>query len=94
MEEPSRAASATPLRLDEQVAKFRFVDVVPKPLDPLDLDDGYPLAILPLEGGIGRDIDDFEAASHHGSHRIDGRSAEMTAGGGVDDDARCHCDSS
>ena len=64
--------------------------MVPKPLDTIDLDDRYSLAILPLERGIRRDIDDLEAASKDASHDIDCRSAEMTPGGRIDDDARGH----
>jgi hypothetical protein len=73
--------------LDEQLSERFLVDDVPEPLDPVDLDDGYPLAILPLERGIGRDIDDGEVAFAHGSHRFHGRPAEMAAGRRIDDDA-------
>ena len=58
-----------------------------KPLDAVDLDDWDSLAILPLERGIGRDIDEPEVASTNGSDDVDGRPAQMTAGSGVDEDA-------
>ena len=64
--------------------------MVAEPLDAVDLYHRYALAILPLEAGIGRDIDDLEVASANGSDRLDRRPAQMAARGGEDDDARGH----
>jgi hypothetical protein len=61
--------------------------VISETFDAVDFDDWYPLAILPLQFGIGRDIHHDKVASANRSHDVDGRPAEVAARSGVDDDA-------
>jgi hypothetical protein len=81
------ATTAAPLWLNEG-PELLLVDFVAESLHAIDLDDRYPLAIPPLERGIGADIDQREVASAHGPDDIDRGAAQMAPRRGVDDDSR------
>jgi hypothetical protein len=80
-------AAATPLHL-ENGAQVILVDLVPEALDAVDLDQRNPLAVPPLEVGIGRDVDKLEIVTAHGPDSLDGGLTEMAPGRRVHDDAR------
>ena len=66
--------------------KLVLGDVVLETLDAVDLHEGDPLAISPLELGVGRDINVLEVRPAHRAHDLDSRLAQVAARSGVDND--------
>jgi hypothetical protein len=71
----------------EQLAQGVCVDLVTKPLDPVDLHERYPGPIPLLERGIQADIDELVVVAADRANGLEGRGAEVAAGRGVEDDA-------
>ena len=71
----------------EQLAQGVRVDVVAKPLHPVDLHERYPGPIPLLERGIQADIDDLEVVAAHGLDGLARGFAQMAAGRGVENNA-------